>query len=149
MSDALEDALRRDARQMRPAEVPAGMERRICAAIDRTEERPAPSRRPLLWWTGGLATLGGAAAALVLALRPPAPAAPNPAERAEAAQLAQAVQAMPAQIWGQVQPQMEAALAHDPVRQEGTALASDARSALSFLAYNFLPQPPQPQTGSG
>ncbi|HEX3728540.1 MAG TPA: hypothetical protein VHV47_01960, partial [Opitutaceae bacterium] len=77
----------------------------------------------------------------------PAPA--NPAERADSVQLAQAVQAMPAQVWGQVQPQVEAVLAQDPLQQEKDALASGARSALGFLAYNFLPAPQTPESQRG
>ncbi len=147
MSDALEDALRRDAKRITPAEAPAGLERRICEAIGRAEP-PAPARRPLLLWASGLAA-AGAAAALLLAHWPAAPGPASAAERADAAELAQAVQAMPAQVWSQVQPRMEAALAQDPLQQEKAALASDARSALGFLAYNFLPEQNAPKARRG
>jgi hypothetical protein len=97
-----------------------------------------------------LAGAAAAAAALLLTLRPAAgPAPANPAERADSVQLAQAVQAMPAQVWGQVQPQVEAVLAQDPLQQEKDALASGARSALGFLAYNFLPAPQTPESQRG
>ncbi|HEX3729815.1 MAG TPA: hypothetical protein VHV47_08425, partial [Opitutaceae bacterium] len=63
MNDALEDALRRDAKRITPAQTPAGMEQRILAAIDRAE-RPAPRRRALFLWAYGLAGAAAAAAAL-------------------------------------------------------------------------------------
>ncbi|HVW20069.1 MAG TPA: hypothetical protein VHC86_02555 [Opitutaceae bacterium] len=147
MSDSLEDALRREAQRMTPAEVPAGMERRICAAIERAE-RPEPAVRPYRAWAYGLGGLAAAATALVLVLRPAAPRG-GPADSADAAQLAQAVQALPGQVWDQMQPKLDAALGRDPLGQEKAALASDARSALRFLAFNFLPDPPRPEIRQG
>ena len=88
----------------------------------------------------------GAVATLVVALQVDWKPSSKPAsvlgteDRATSASLAEAVQTMPAQIWESVQPKAQAALQNDPLQKEATALYADARSALGFLAYNFLPE---------
>lgn len=140
----LEQALRRDAQRIDPA-VPAGMERRISEAVARSRAELEPAGR--MRWRPlalGLALAGmAAAAALVFELRPDHPAGSGltPAEAAEAAQLAAEVKVMPGRVWAAVQPQAEAALAANPLLPDTAALQEDARSALGFLADNFLPEP--------
>jgi hypothetical protein len=142
--DPIESRLRRDAQRVEAA-APGGMEQRIRQAIARSERVTAGERRAGWAWiltlTGGL----GIAAGLLLVLRPDGLRSTRPVlglgpdERAVSASLAQAVQAIPAQIWKDVQPAAQSALRQEPVQAEVTALYSDARSALGFLAYNFLP----------
>jgi hypothetical protein len=68
-------------------------------------------------------------------------------------QLAQSVQALPTRLWTSLKPQATTLMQNDPLRSEATALYSDARSAVGFLAFNFLPanataQPKTLQPGS-
>jgi hypothetical protein len=42
-------------------------------------------------------------------------------------------------LWSEIKPAAGALLAADPLQQEADAVVADARSALGFLALNFLP----------
>jgi len=143
--DPIESQLRRDARQM-AAPAPLGMEGRIAHAVARAGRGTTPDRRPIFGWVLGLGATAGAVAAIVLTLHVDWKPSGGPAsvlgteDRATSASLAEAVQTMPAQIWESVQPKAQAALQNDPLQKEATALYADARSALGFLAYNFLPE---------
>jgi hypothetical protein len=136
---ALENELRRQAAAIRP-EAPSGLNARIGFAVaSMGKDAPLAARRrglsgTALWW-GGIGAAAAAAVALLFALRP-APAQFD--SRAEAAALAQEMRGLPWQILSSVQP-AAAALQKEPLHEEATALATDARSALGFLAYNFLP----------
>ncbi|HZZ58377.1 MAG TPA: hypothetical protein VFE31_11150 [Opitutaceae bacterium] len=136
-TDDLEDELRRQAAAIRDEPSP-DLAARISAAIAAAAaETPGP-RRGRAW--GAWAGIGGvaAAAAIVGALilnRPAPPADP----RAEAAALTQEMRGVPRQVWAAVGPRAEAVLQQDPLREETTALASDAQAAVGFLKYNFLP----------
>jgi len=142
-NDDLENRLRFDAARIQPLP-PEGMNERIVRAT-RHAETPAPQFRRL---SGGfLAALGaiGAAAALAVVFSarhaggPPSEPAPD-----ADAQLVSVLQSVPALVWTSVQPKATALLEQDPLRADATALYSDARSAASFLAINFLPSSPPP-----
>lgn len=45
-------------------------------------------------------------------------------------------------VWGRLQPDAEALLEGEPLQREVDAFYADARSALGFLALNFLPSQP-------
>jgi hypothetical protein len=130
-NDDLENRLRFDAARIQPLP-PEGMNERIVRAT-RHAETPAPQFRRL---SGGfLAALGaiGAAAALAVVFSARHAGGP-PSEPAP----------VPALVWTSVQPKATALLEQDPLRADATALYSDARSAASFLAINFLPSSPPP-----
>lgn len=146
--DQLEDELRRQAAAIR-VEMPRGLAERVAGAIGADRGASLGSRRSRLtghwgWWAAAGAAAAAFAAALLLH---------EPANRidthADAAALAHEVQAMPAEIAGLVAPRAAQALRQDPLAQETTALAADARSAVNFLAYNFLPEPRATQDKSG
>jgi len=143
--DPLESRLRNDAKRV-AAPLPLGLEGRIARAVARSGNQPGPARRPWLVWGSVLGATAGMAAALLLALRVNWKESAGPAlllgteDRATSASLAESVQTMPAHLWDAVQPKAQAALQNDPLQKEANALYSDARSALGFLAFNFLPE---------
>jgi hypothetical protein len=137
---ALESRLHRDARTNLPAPS-EGFERRIIAAVHREQTQPhTTTHRPFPRWSFALA---GATAALALVLvlarntRTPATAASQPSADAAAVLAA-------AGIWGRdlrntLAPQVARLSEPDPLGLELRKASVDARSALSFLAANFLP----------
>lgn len=140
-TDDLVNRLRREAAALR-AEPSRDLAPRICAAIA-AADRAAPSAgragvSAARLWVGWAALGGAAAAAIVGALLMRAPAAKLDS-RAEAAALTQEMKVVPQRVWASVAPRAAAVLQQDPLRQEAAAIASDARSAAGFLAYNFLP----------
>jgi len=147
----LELALKRDAaREWRDA--PTGLEQQILRAVDRAA--PAPAARGSR--TGWLSLAGATACAVVAALvyqqqtQPIALPATAPARATAVASTAdpamvtvarQIVAAVPTDLFVQMQPQAEALLRQDPLQNEVDAVKSDARTAVRFLARNFLPAP--------
>ena len=137
-SDELENALRRDARRVRQA--PSGdLEQRIARAVRLSSEAPRRSSR----WIPALSIAGAVAAAVVaiLAVRRPAPTNPEVASvsRAEVAQLVDDLGSVPSRVWTSIEPSATKLTTENPLRQEIDSVYSDARSALNFLALNFLP----------
>ena len=140
-SDALESALRRDAVRHAP-EFPAGLERSILLAIRESGPAPAPARQRLGW----LAATAVAVAAAVVAIitlqpgsRPAAPLAQATAPTA-APVIAAASPSISVRLWNAVVPRAETLVPANPLQQELTSVYSDARSAIDFLALNFLPE---------
>lgn len=146
-TDDLENKLRREAAALRLA--PArDLAPRICAAVaSAAADRAGPGAAHagvllLRSWVGWAAIGGAVAAAIVGALVIRTPAAKVDSQ-AEAVALTQEMKGMPQRVWTSVEPQAAAVLQQNPLPKEAAALASDARSAAGFLAYNFLP------TGNG
>jgi hypothetical protein len=162
-SDQLDAALRRDAIRFAPP-APAGLERGIMqaihAAMPPTEvarpRTPARSASPRAGWWAGISVAVAAAIALAVGLvQPPAskPANPNLPSGVTVADSAapSAVEAAGERWWNVLVPPAEKIATAAPLQDELEAVYSDTRSALDFLALNFLPSSalrPQP-TASG
>ncbi len=146
-ADQLTSALRRDAVAERHA-APAGFDLRVLQAI---HHEAAPRRRER--HVGRLAfAVAGVAAAVVLALvplrQPPRQTASVVAvnSAALAPQLDAAMNALPA-----LDASVASVLKKEPLQQEVQSVYADARSAVRFLALNFLPDgaTTQPATDRG
>ena len=147
--DELERALKRDAaREWR--EPPSGLEQNIIRAVRLSTPEPAPrhSRRTLLSLAG--ATACAAVAVLVYQQRTSSPGTPaaaqenlavNAVDPATLAEARQIIAAVPADLFAQMQPRAQAILQQNPLQNEVDAVAADARSAVQFLALNFMPTP--------
>lgn len=151
----LESALRRDALQ-HAVEPDHGFEQRLLRAVRQAEAAPARedgSRRSLGIWAVGAALAAVACAVIVLQRGPGAGpgtvAAGSAAE--DAALLVEAVQSLSDRMVDSVIPSAGALVADNPLQRELDSLQTDARSALRFLALNFLPAEPaaeaQPRSG--
>lgn len=121
--------------------VPAGLEQRITDAVRRAQvPARAPQRRALPLWVAGLGT-AAAALALFIVLHRNSPRAPASAkvEPAEIAAVFTAVTALPQRLSAAFAPSPTPSAEVDPLRRELDNVKADARSALNFLAENFLP----------
>lgn len=158
--NALEAGLRREAHvPSRDVIAPsAGLEREILRAVraSTAKVRSAPVRA----WRGWKPVLLGGAAAAVLAIgatfvvlnRPAMEVAmtgpqsttaistSNTVAAADAAMLVDAVDTLSNKLTGSVIPSAGAMVANNPLQQELGLVYADARSALDFLALNFLPR---------
>ncbi len=141
----LETRLRHDAR-VHPSAAPVGLEQRIAAAVHRAHS-PARVRRrqPRVWWAAGLTTAAAAAALVLVMHRSPRPhSATAEAEPAEIAAVFKAVTEFPTQLEQLLpRPGTRTGMA-DPLDHEFDNVKADARSALAFLAANFLPPHREP-----
>ncbi|MFT3828471.1 MAG: hypothetical protein QM691_02075 [Opitutaceae bacterium] len=137
---ALDNRLRREALP-RVATPSDGLEQRLSAAVRRAASPAAPrSRRVVPLWSLGLASVA-AAFALLFVFRPHDPADETIGNRPAAD--AEAVVTV-ARSWGRnlrdtLAPQVARLSEPDPLGRELGRVSTDARSALSFLAANFLP----------
>lgn len=143
VAGALEAALRRDARQS-GFEPKGDMTRRIMRAVQESAaaRRPAPARG-----RGGMWVLGGALAALafsVVIFQHGVSEKPAQVSRADAEAIVATVNALSDQLVDTVIPTAGAIVADNPMQRELDSIYSDARSALGFLALNFLPATPTP-----
>ena len=141
-SAMLESSLRREASREN-ASPSSDLERRIVEAVHRSA-RPLPARRsaPL----GALLFVGAAACAavaVILSLKSPAPAnGPAIAATGTASAGILAETLTVGSLWTDLPPAADAILGGEPLQQEANAVYSDARSAIRFLAMNFLPSVP-------
>ena len=150
--DELDHALKRAAaREWRDA--PPALEQNILRAV----RRSAPVQEPRGFRAAPFALAGAAACAVLAAVvfvqrTPPAvgrshavAASIDPAMLAAAREFMAAV---PGDLFAQMQPRAQAILQQDPLQDEVEAVKSGARSAVRFLARNFLPTPPdEPSRG--
>lgn len=154
--DDFESALRRDAALARQRATPSDdLAQRIVRDVHHSRvaaAQPARSswRLPLFAFAGLAAC--AALAFLVLNSDSSTPAAPDRAQdRIATAAPAPSDTARPlTETWAALKPEAQALLARDPLQAEVNAVVSDARSALQFLALNFLPSPtaiPESQSG--
>lgn len=139
---SLETDLRRTAPAARTA-APDDLERGIMAAVQRSR---APEPRRALPW-GAFATYGAAAAVIALGAvyfqRSNTPASRDVAA-ADAQALMQSVASISTDFSQRVLPTAGALVTDNPLQTEATAVYNSARSALDFLALNFLPGTVEP-----
>ena len=144
VEDEFDALLRRDAARLPQPDL-AGLENSIISAVRVSRRAPASVARISPWtWLG--AVLAAAAAVVVtLNFRP---AAPQPQSQPVVARAATVEAFAPSEVVGKisdelfdrVQPAAQF-LQQDPLQREIESIRADARSALNFLALNFLPTP--------
>jgi hypothetical protein len=130
--DPWEESLR-DAAVRLKNEAPEGLEQRISRAVAdaaRPEQPPALFRPAVIVF----AVAACAAVAFYVSHRPAPGAAPE---------IALANPAAPTQADEALAPDATDLMQQDPLQDEADSVYSDARSAVSFLADNFLPSTPQ------
>lgn len=144
---ALDQTLRRTAPAWQKAETPApstGFEQRLLNAV-RADAAPQSARPTHLGWAA--ASTFAAVVAVALFYRNGEPVGKT--AETEAALLAQAVSTASRGLVEKVIPSTGALVADNPMQREFGAIAADARSAIGFLAMNFLPVPGAAESGAG
>ena len=155
-SRSLESALRRAAGCV-SIEPDAGFEQRLLHAVRRAEAAPAreEASRP----RSGIRVAGAALAAVAFGVfvfqresgKLGQAEVASGATAADAAVIVDAVQSLSDRLVETVIPSAGAMVADNPLQREFDSLQTDARSALRFLAMNFLPAAPaagaQPRSG--
>ena len=127
--------------------VPAGTR-----AVREAAAEPSEPARPTfgrLWTLGGLAATGALAALLISANLRPRVDEHGPANLTTAdgaAVVVSAVQSLSSGLVDSVIPSAGELVAENPLQRELGSVYSDVRSALDFLALNFLPTTPEPAT---
>lgn len=145
--DALETSLRRGAMALSAEAVP-GLEQRINDAVARSVRMGTavpPSREGFSGFAMGSWALAGAAASVAVALLVSQQMkSPRDAGRPEGLVTAPVPAGTVAGdgLLDGLSPDATALLQGEPLRREVDAMYSDARSALGFLALNFLPKSP-------
>ena len=138
-ADDMESALRRDAVKFSPMP-PEGLERRIMQAIERSTRTARPARSPLALILAGSAV----AAVALIAFFVKYPVFPgrgitvsNPTTQVnDALVVAKSIST----LWqNSVVPSAQTLVVDNPLQHELDSVYSDTRSALNFLALNFLP----------
>ena len=119
------------------ADPPGTLERRILFAVERSKHPERRSSRSLSWTMAGLAAVA-VAAAVMLRIQLPAPVE-TPAEMASVDDVLAVASELPRQWRAMVEPRAAKLLNENLLQTEMASVSSDARSALSFLALNFLP----------
>lgn len=145
--DELDLALTRDAAHL-SKDVPAGLERRIAVAVARsTPARPEPARSGL-----PLFALVGAAACAAVAVfvfqtkeEPAESETPttNIVAVIDSTREALATHPLRTKVLDTLDSATSELMQDDPLTTEAKAIQADARSALRFLALNFLPSTPE------
>lgn len=143
---SLEARLRADARATR-VPPPEGLEQRISAAVwreaDTTRHAPGrePRRRSFRFFSPTLAGIVTSACAVVLAVfwhqRPDDPGVSD----ADIRYLVETMQALPGRLASAELPGATTIPLTGPLAREVQSIRADARSALDFLAANFVPSP--------
>ncbi len=151
--DAFSLGLGRDARRVH-ATPRAGFEQSIFNAVQRSARiAPVPTVSPFARFSFVSLTATAACAAIAfVALRDSdvGPATPRTADGDLATAAVTALETSAAKLFAQVEPRADALLQKDPVRTQVDAFSADARTAVRFLALNFLPSTPVASgTGSG
>lgn len=141
----LETELRRTAPATRTA-APDDLERSIMAAIHRSRVPEPEPRRPRPW--GAFAAYGTAVAVIALGAvyfqRAKEPATREIAA-ADAQAIVESVTSISTDFSQRVLPTAGALVTDNPLQTEATAVYQSARSALDFLALNFLPGAVEPE----
>lgn len=150
-SAQLDAVLRRDAIRFAPA-APSGLEHGIMQAIHAAMP-PSEMARPRArqnssragWWAGISVALAAVIALAVGLVQPPASQATHPNSPAGVAVTENANAAAPSdestvqRLWNTFVPPAEKIATAEPLQDELDAVYSDTRSAIDFLAANFLP----------
>jgi len=144
--DELESALRRDA--VRFAPLPSeGIERRIMQAIDRSTRTARPARPPLaLIWSGAAIVAAALIASFVLYPTLLKRGGPTPDSSADVNDAVAMATSLTSVLKNSVAPSARTLVADNPLQHELDSVYSDTRSALNFLASNFLPTSPTTPT---
>jgi hypothetical protein len=144
--DVLDAALRRDAVAIarESSSASEGLEREIMRAV--RNARPSPGRHAARgpWMLGGISAAAAAAAVVAVSLnRTPVMVGhaetPNAIAATEAAVIVDAVETFSNRLVDSVIPSAGKLVAQNPLQEEMGSVYSDMRSALDFLALNFLP----------
>lgn len=140
---SLETRLRTDARAARVAP-PEGLEQRISAAVwrerDNTHRESEPRRRPFRFFSPALAGLVTSACAVAMVVLWHDRAKQDAArEAADIRYLVDTFQTLPTRLASAELPAASAIAVTGPLTRELESVRADARSALDFLAANFLP----------
>jgi len=138
----LEAALRHDAAAQRGEPSP-GFAARLQRAVHTAAAQPAPAApapRFRFFLVGGSLATALLLAAVVLTRLPSR--SDLGISDSDTAALVAGARALPGQVWSTIEPETSAVLGPQPLQTEANAIAADARSAVSFLALNFLPNPP-------
>lgn len=138
----LESALRRAARVRAPA--PAGLEQGILAAVYRSQSgAPQRAARSGAGWPGVWVGVAAAVALIGLVWQwRGGETARAGNSSADTRVMLDATDALTERLMTSVLPTVVTTVADNALRQEADAVYADARSALHFLALNFLPSPP-------
>jgi hypothetical protein len=141
-TDELELGLRRDAAAIRQSDATPseGFERSILRAVRESTVPPPAGRSWTTAWATGAVAVAAIAGAVYLQQRP-LPVDSIAASPADAAALVDAVENFSSRFTETVIPSAGALVADNPLQRELGSVYSDARSALNFLALNFLPAP--------
>jgi len=135
----LDSLLRRDATRLPQPDL-SRLESAIISAVHRAP-RSEPAARMAPWAWAGAALAAAAAIAVTFTFRP---TAPSPVQRvahmpnAEVVAPGTVIKELSDRLFDSVVPAAEY-LQRDPLQREMDSIRADARSALSFLAMNFLP----------
>jgi hypothetical protein len=106
------------------------------------ERRPARSYTGILSFSG--AAVAVLAAAFVFRLSTPSTPAEADALAGDVTLLVTEAGTLSKRVWQAVEPSAVALADYSPLQDEIESVYSDAQSALSFLAINFLPSPVEP-----
>lgn len=143
-AEHLEFELRREAEAFRRAasEPSSALERSIIRAVREERAAGTPVRKEKrssapLWSMGAVAA--AVVAAIVYVQRPMTSGPERTALPDEAVAMVDAVENLSAKITDTVIPEAGALVANNPLQRELGSVYTDARSALNFLALNFLP----------
>jgi hypothetical protein len=145
-ADDLESALRRDAARFAPVP-PEGLERRIMQAVERSTRTARPARSPLALILAGSAV--AAVALIAFFVKHPAFPGRDITVTNQTAQVNDAlvVAKSISTLWqNSVVPSAQTLMVENPLQHELDSVYSDTRSALNFLALNFLPTTPATPT---
>jgi hypothetical protein len=148
LQESLETSLGIEARASRQSQPSTHtLEQNILRAVRQSQPEPEPARSRSGnrgWIVSGLAAAAAVAIAVVSIDRRPELVRPtrevaraNPSE--DATVLVDAVQSISSGLTDSVIPSAGAFVAQNPMQQELGSVYSDVRSALDFLALNFLP----------
>lgn len=135
-AEQLETGLRRQATNV-AATAPGTLESRIFNAVERSKRPEHPPQRTLSWAMAGLAA-AAVVAVVVVRIQRPGPAE-TPAQVASVDDVLAVANELPKQWLTTLQPRATKLLNENPLQAEMASVSSDARSALDFLALNFLP----------
>ena len=130
----LETSLRREAVQAR-AIPPGSLETRVLNAVRHSRAEERLPQRQLSWSIAGLA-VAALAAVLIFRIQDRSPTSQQMATVEDVIEVANE---LPKQWLTSLQPEAVKLLADNPLQTEIASVRSDTRSALDFLAMNFLP----------
>ena len=139
-ADALDAQLRHDARHATPP-IPRGLEQRVVRAIEAAQAGREPqAHAPSAWRPAGFVAGALACAAAVFfvgrTIRNERIDSPRPEDLV---MMLTTVESVSGKLWDEVLPSATTAVNENPLRQELNSVVTGARSALDFLALNFLP----------